>query len=132
VNTVGDANPHPNLEHYYDRDTDRLAIDAHLATCVTCRASLAEIHERLRDLECRELVELVTEYLDEAAGDPLRSRIEDHLRLCEGCRSYVEQIESTIATLGRSVPAPEPPEPVRASLLAVFRAWRNGRPAKPE
>jgi len=132
VNTAGDANPHPNLERYYDRDTDRRLIDAHLATCGDCRAWLAEIHERLRDLECRELVELVTEYLEEATKDHLRRRIEDHLRLCEGCRSYVEQVQSTIATLGREAQASELPEPLRTGLLAVFRAWRNSRPVKPE
>jgi hypothetical protein len=45
---------------------------------------------------------------------------------------YVEQVQSTIATLGCAAPVSEPPEPVRTGLLAVFRAWRNSRPVKPE
>lgn len=125
------ATIHPNLERYYDRDADRREMDAHLATCAECRAWLAVIHERLRDLECREVVELVTAYLDEATEDGLRARIDDHLSLCEGCRSYIEQIRATIATLGRTAQTSEPPERVRTGLLAAFRAWRDIRPVDP-
>lgn len=114
---------HPMLERYYDAATDRDAVNAHLANCVACRAWLDRIHERLRDLPCSEFVELVTDYLDDAVDDVLRSRIDDHLRLCEGCRSYLAEIRSTVAALGRISPSPEASQPVRAGLLAAFRAW---------
>jgi len=117
---------HPNLEQYYDRTTDRAAIDAHLATCPQCRAWLDEIHERLGHLACVEFVELVTEYLDEAMDDSLRARVDDHLRLCEGCRNYLDEMRATLAAIGRLGDAPQPPEPVRAGLVAAFRAWRDG------
>jgi predicted anti-sigma-YlaC factor YlaD len=119
---------HPDLQHYYDRGTDRAAVDAHLATCSVCRAWLDGIHERLRDLACSDVVELVTEFLDDAIDEGLRARIDDHLRVCEQCRSYLDQMRATIATLGGVSAASEPSEPVQAGLLAAFRAWRDGRP----
>ena len=122
---------HPNLERYYDRATDRDGIDAHLLTCSECRAWLADIHHRLRDLPCSELVELVTAYLDDAVDYDLRARIDDHLRLCEGCRNYLNEMRSTLAALGRIAGSPEPSELVQAGLLAAFRAWRRSRSLDP-
>ena len=122
---------HPNLERYYDRATDRTAVDAHLAACAGCQSWLAEIHERLGHLACIEFVELVTEYLDDSVDDGLRARIEDHLRLCEGCRNYLDEMRSSVATIARirrpSEPS-EPSAPVRAALIATFRAWRRAAP----
>lgn len=128
MRTPGSGDRHPNLEHYYDRATDRTAIDEHLAGCAACRAWLAEIHDRLGHLACMEFVELVTEYLDESVDDALRARIEDHLRLCEGCRSYLDEMRATVATIARIRRQPEPSEPsapVQAALMATFRAWRR-------
>lgn len=122
---------HPNLERYYDRATDRAGVDAHLLVCAACRAWLDAIHVRLRDLRCSELVELVTEHLEDAVDDVLRARIDDHLRLCEGCRSYLDEMRSTVAALGRISRPPEASEPVRAGLIAAFRAWSRGRPRNP-
>jgi predicted anti-sigma-YlaC factor YlaD len=117
---------HPDLEHYYDRATDRRAIDAHLSTCAQCRAWLDEIHERLGRLACIEFVELVTEYLDEALDDSLRARVDDHLRLCEGCRNYLDEMRATLAAIGRVSEVGPPSDDVRAGLIAAFRAWRDG------
>jgi len=119
---------HPDLEHYYDRATDRPSVDLHIADCADCRAWLAEIHERIGRFACVEFVELVTDYLDDAVDGATRARIEDHLRLCEGCRNYVGEVQATIATLGRLGPDEAPAEPtdqVRAGLIAAFRLWRR-------
>lgn len=125
-----DDDMHPNLESYYDTATNRAAIDAHLADCPECRAWFADIHERLGHLACREFVELVTDFLDEALEESLTARIDDHLRLCEGCRNYLDEMRSTIATIGRVGPAAEPPAQVRAGLIAAFRAWRRTPPGE--
>ena len=79
------------------------------------------------DLPCQELVELVTDYLENRLSDGTRARLETHLDQCSGCRAYVEQIRQTIRALGR--PAPEPIEPeARDRLLPTFRDWKR-RPA---
>ena len=128
MNPVGENVMHPDLEHYYDRATDRPGVDLHIADCPECQAWLAAIHERIGRFACVEFVELVTDYLDDAVDDGTRDRIEDHLRLCEGCRNYVDEVQATIATIGRigdAEPASEPSDPVRAGLVAAFRLWRR-------
>ena len=77
------------------------------------------------ELACNELVELVTEYLEDALPQPERSRIERHLATCDGCTRYVEQIRETITAAGRVSPD-DVPAPVVDRLLAVFRATRSG------
>lgn len=119
---------HPDLEHYYDPATDRIAMDAHLAHCTQCRGWLAEVHERLGDLRCIEFVELVTVYLDASVDSGVRAWIDDHLRLCEGCRNYLDEMRRTIVTIARARAAAEPSESVRAGLVAAFRAWRASGP----
>ena len=49
------------------------------------------------DLPCRELVELVTDYLEDALAPQRRRALEEHLRECDGCAIYVDQIRATIA-----------------------------------
>ena len=89
-------------------------------------------HE-LGRLTCAEFVELVTDFLEAAVDARERATIDRHLALCEGCRTYLDQMRATIATIGRTADAPdlgEPAEPVRAGLAAAFRSWRVRRSAR--
>ena len=72
-------------------------------------------------MNCDELVELVTAYLDGALPPEDERRVTDHLAECEGCTTYVAQFRTTVATLGRLPTGQELPAPVRESLLAAFR-----------
>lgn len=76
------------------------------------------------DLSCKQLVELVTDYLEQAMPDPARARFEAHLAACEGCRTYLDQMRKTIGALGalteEAIPAEE-----RRQLLELFRGWRG-------
>ena len=76
-----------------------------------------------RDLTCRELVELVTEYLDGALSPSERERFEAHLALCEGCELYVDQIRTTVELVGESRALEERPEVT--ALLEAFRGYRR-------
>lgn len=119
---------HPDLGRYYDRAADRAALDGHVATCLACQAWLADVEDRLERLTCAEFVELVTDFLEAALDPRERVRIDDHLALCEGCRTYLDQMRATVATIGRTADAPalaEPDEPVRAGVVAAFRLWRS-------
>ena len=81
-------------------------------------------------MACRELVELVTAYLDGALSATDRTRFEAHLAECDDCAAYVAQFARTITALG--TPDPEAPDPALvARLLAIFRRWidRDGAPA---
>ena len=75
----------------------------------------------MTDLNCDELVELVTDYLDGALDDEAGRRVADHLAGCDGCTGYVDQMRQTIATLGSSRPDVELTDEARNALLATFR-----------
>jgi anti-sigma factor RsiW len=75
------------------------------------------------DLACRELVELVTDYLEDALPAAERERFEAHLADCEACGAYVEQVRVTIRLAGRAAALEEPAE--TAELLAMFRDFRR-------
>jgi anti-sigma factor RsiW len=74
---------------------------------------------------CRDLVELVTAYLDDALSDRDRAGFEAHLAHCRDCTVYLEQMRQTISELGEL-----PPERLsaagRAKLLSAFRSWVAG------
>jgi hypothetical protein len=73
-------------------------------------------------MACRELVELVTSYLDDALSPAERARCDDHLRQCPGCRTYLAQIELVVRSLGELRRGElEEPVPDRARLLDLFR-----------
>jgi anti-sigma factor RsiW len=81
----------------------------------------------MTDLDCDELVELVTEFLDGALDPATERRVTDHLALCDGCSTYVAQFRATVDELGH-LPAERVAEltaPTRAALLAAFRRQRG-------
>jgi anti-sigma factor RsiW len=69
---------------------------------------------------CRQVVELVTDYLEGALPSRLRAAVEQHLELCPPCVVYVEQIRTTAASL-RRVPVESMDPGTRAELVSAFR-----------
>jgi MFS family permease len=53
------------------------------------------------ELACKELVELLTDYLDGVLPPDVRDDLRRHLDGCDGCVEYVRQIELTIRALQR-------------------------------
>ena len=76
-----------------------------------------------RNLDCNEIVELVTAYHEGALNRRERKAFERHLKKCDGCTNYIEQVRITIETVGR-VTADDLPEELRENLVAAFRDWR--------
>jgi anti-sigma factor RsiW len=72
---------------------------------------------------CQEVVELVSDYLDHALSPEEASLFEQHVNFCDGCDWYLEQMRSTVATVGRISEEDVPPE-TRDRLLAAFREWK--------
>ena len=77
------------------------------------------------EMPCRELVELVTDYLEGRLMPRDRARFEAHLAECEYCETYLEQMRQTIRVLGR-LPEESLSIEARDALLAAFRDWRRG------
>ena len=75
-------------------------------------------------LSCQELVELVTDYVEGVLDDDTVRRFEEHLALCPGCQTYLDQMRETAARLG-TIPADSLSEEMQATLLAAFRDFRR-------
>jgi len=76
-------------------------------------------------IDCIELVELVTDYLDDALASADRARLERHLGECDGCDTYVEQIRQTISATASMGPEVIPADGMER-LLRVYREYRGG------
>jgi anti-sigma factor RsiW len=77
-----------------------------------------------RELACRDIVELVTAYLEDALSPTDRERFEEHLVFCDGCDRYLEQMRLTISATSH-VPIEELPPELEVRLLEAFRGWRS-------
>ncbi len=73
-------------------------------------------------MDCNELVELVTAYIDGSLDLDTRARFDMHLVDCDGCENYLQQFRATITTLGNVRDELDPA--FRGKLLEAFRNWR--------
>jgi len=74
-------------------------------------------------MDCNELVELVTAYLDGALDADTRASFEEHLLDCDGCGNYLEQFRVTIATVG-TIESGQLDQDYRSRLIDTFRDWQ--------
>ncbi|RDH76308.1 zf-HC2 domain-containing protein [Mycolicibacterium moriokaense] len=74
-------------------------------------------------MDCNELVELVTAYLDGSLDPETRARFDMHLLECDGCENYLQQFRATIDTLGKVDQESFDPA-FRDQLLNAFRNFR--------
>jgi anti-sigma factor RsiW len=87
-------------------------------------------------ISCREVVELVTAYLDGALDPHIVQRMDAHLQLCPPCVEYLEQVRTTARLAALSRPGASPPlrsaataelelRPDRDALLTAFREFKR-------
>ena len=76
------------------------------------------------EMTCQELVELVTDYLEERLPAADRARFDEHLAGCPFCTIYLDQMRSTIRAMGRLPEKSMSPEALE-ELLAHFQDWRK-------
>ena len=75
-------------------------------------------------LTCRELVEVVTDYLSGSMPPADRLRLEQHLVVCPGCTNYLDQMRETVRLTGGLREEQISPEAQR-ELLQAFRDWKR-------
>jgi anti-sigma factor RsiW len=75
-------------------------------------------------MTCREVVELMTDYLDGTLSAADRGRFEGHMTGCDGCRAYLAQLRTARRLMGKVAEEPVP-EPLKAELMNAFRNWRS-------
>ena len=78
----------------------------------------------MEELSCQELVELVTEYFEDAMAPEERQRFDAHVADCPGCEIYLEQMRTTLALTRATAQLTDRPE--TTALLAAFREYRRG------
>jgi predicted anti-sigma-YlaC factor YlaD len=71
-------------------------------------------------MDCREILEGLSEYIDEELAEKTCREIEMHLKDCYNCRVVVNTLRKTV-TMYREVPTPEIPGDVRTRLHKVIR-----------
>lgn len=76
------------------------------------------------ELSCREVVELVTAYLESVLLPEMRKRFEAHVVECPGCETYIEQVRRTIDMLHQIAEEPAFPQ-TKQELLRLFRNWKS-------
>jgi anti-sigma factor RsiW len=76
------------------------------------------------DLMCKEVVELVSDYLGDTLKAADRVRFEQHLLTCPPCTAYLAQMRTTLELAGGLEKAP-PSAEVRRELVDLFRRWHR-------
>jgi predicted anti-sigma-YlaC factor YlaD len=74
-------------------------------------------------MTCRQLVELVTDYLEGALTPEERVRFDAHLDVCPGCVTYLDQMRTTMRLVRNADELEDRPEV--AALLEMFRDYRR-------
>jgi anti-sigma factor RsiW len=77
-------------------------------------------------MTCREVVELMTDYLEGALSVADNARFEEHIAGCDGCTAYLAELRTTRKVLGKLAEEPIP-EGVEAELMKAFRNWKSTR-----
>ena len=81
--------------------------------------------ERTELLTCREMVRLITDYLEDSLPLAERLRFEQHLSICDGCTSYLDQMR-VLSRASGGLSEDQLPEPMKQQFLAVFADWKKG------
>lgn len=77
------------------------------------------------ELTCQEVVEIVTDYLEDALSAEDRERFDQHLTGCDGCTRYLEQMRETIRLSGMLTEEQVPAAQLER-LRRAFRDWKSG------
>ena len=75
-------------------------------------------------LVCQEMVELITDYLEDALPRSQRRRFESHIAGCEHCTEYLEQMRVTITLTGQ-LRAEDLTPAMREEFTDLYRRWRS-------
>jgi predicted anti-sigma-YlaC factor YlaD len=78
-------------------------------------------------LSCKEITELVTDYVEGRMSLADRMRFQMHLGICKHCRAYLRQMKAMVAVLGKVPDHAVMPEAVRDELRTRFANWNKAR-----
>jgi predicted anti-sigma-YlaC factor YlaD len=77
----------------------------------------------VREITCKELVEIVTDYLEGRMAPDRRVLFEEHVAFCSWCQTYLEQMRETIRLTG-ALTEDDLSQDTKETLLDTFRNWK--------
>jgi hypothetical protein len=80
------------------------------------------------ELECRQIAELLTDYVEERLPQATRDLIDWHIDGCAPCVAFLNTFRSTVRALRQLPDSPPVPRELRHRLLAVLRGRDSARP----
>ena len=78
-------------------------------------------------MTCRQVVQLLNDYLEGTLPAIDRQRVEAHLAGCDACTTFLAQLRTSRRIVAR-LAEEEIPAAVRQDLMAAFRNWRPAGP----
>jgi hypothetical protein len=75
-------------------------------------------------LQCREVVERITDLLEGALAPEDLVRLEQHLLVCPPCTLFAQQLRETIELAAETRATTPPLAAATATALAAFRQWK--------
>ncbi|HZT81090.1 MAG TPA: zf-HC2 domain-containing protein [Gemmataceae bacterium] len=79
-------------------------------------------------MTCRELVDLLIDFVADELPPERRAVVEEHLKRCPPCLAYLETYQLTIR-ITRKLPAVDPPPQLLDRLRAALQAGKGQPPA---
>jgi hypothetical protein len=79
----------------------------------TAKQEAIEVTKHAEEMACKQLVELVADYLDDTLSPDMKARFEEHLTGCDGCSTYLKQTQQIIAELRHISTRPDSDEGVQ-------------------
>jgi anti-sigma factor RsiW len=76
------------------------------------------------ELACKELVEVITDYLEGTLPERDRARFDAHILTCPPCREYVAEMRTTLQLTGR-LTVDSISSSVRDELLRAYRRMKD-------
>jgi anti-sigma factor RsiW len=80
------------------------------------------------EIACREIVEIITDYLEGALPESERVAFEAHLSTCDGCTTYLQGFRTTLVALPEAC-HDSTARTVQDDLLRLFGDWHRTRSA---
>lgn len=77
-----------------------------------------------RELVCQEMVELITDYLEDALSRSQRRRFEAHIAGCEHCAEYLEQMRTTVRLTG-GLRHEDLTAEMQQEFADIYQRWRS-------
>jgi hypothetical protein len=81
-----------------------------IEVAATAKQEAVQVTQHAELMACKQLVELVADYLDDTLSPEMKARFEEHLTGCDGCSTYLKQTQQIIAELRHLSTTPDSDE----------------------